>query len=319
MKIFINVAAYQEPNLKLTLNSLYTQAKYPENLVFSVVDQSQDKFKLDLNDFDFKDQIRYIHLDPLYARGPCFARSLGQTQYNNEDYYFQTDAHCVFDSDWDITYIRQYEDAKRFVDKPVLTQYPFGFEFEDAERTQIKKFHPKLTPVISLHSTERTFETNHYVNPLAKERKGKLIPGFLLSAGQVFTAGRAVYDVPYDPFLFFGGEEQTLALRYWTNGYDIVHFENSPMYHLYYQGPEDRTLIWNDQQHEERRQVAWTKRDALAVDRMKQVCIGEDLGVYGIGKERTLEEYKEFSGIDYINKTWEEKSVTGDSIWNPFY
>ena len=54
-----------------------------------------------------------------------------------------------------------------------------------------------------------------------------------ISAHYLFTYNQWVKDVPYDPELYFDGEEDTLALRSYTNGYDIYYPHDKISYHFY--------------------------------------------------------------------------------------
>ena len=61
----------------------------------------------------------------------------------------------------------------------------------------------------------------------------KPIYGLHVAAGCLFAPGTVVNALPYDPFLYFHGEEQSLALRAWTRGWDIFHVPAVPLYHHY--------------------------------------------------------------------------------------
>ena len=67
-----------------------------------------------------------------------------------------------------------------------------------------------------------------------------------MSGGFIFTESEWVNDVPYDPDIFFLGEEPTLSLRSYTKGYDIVHVPDTPLYHWY-----------NDEKQEVKRELYW--------------------------------------------------------------
>ena len=88
MKIFISIASYQDPLLEATLRSAYDKSDMPKNLVFGVCDQSSKS--LNLESIEFRSQIKYEHINPLYSKGPCWARSRIQDNFNEEDYYLQT-------------------------------------------------------------------------------------------------------------------------------------------------------------------------------------------------------------------------------------
>jgi hypothetical protein len=74
MSIFISIAAYCDPVLGFTLSRARATARWPELLHFGVVDQSPATAALvaDLA----PSRLTYLRIDPVYARGPCWARAL---------------------------------------------------------------------------------------------------------------------------------------------------------------------------------------------------------------------------------------------------
>ncbi len=54
-----------------------------------------------------------------------------------------------------------------------------------------------------------------------------------VSAHFLFTLGAFVNDVPYDPELYFHGEEIMLAIRAFTHGYDLFHPPEHILWHEY--------------------------------------------------------------------------------------
>jgi hypothetical protein len=147
----------------------------------------------------------------------------------------------------------------------------------------------------------------------------KFAHGYLISGGNIFTSGKIINEVPYDPFLYFCGEENSLALRLWTNGYNIFHTNSIPIYHRYNTETDSRLTVWGDEKLETMRLIKWWEYDAESIKRLTSIVTGEDLGVYGIGKTRTLEQYIKFSGIDYITKTIKERAKTGEGIFELDY
>ena len=43
---------------------------------------------------------------------------------------------------------------------------------------------------------------------------------------------------------------------------------------------------------------------------------GQDVGVYGVGKQRTLEQYIRWTGIDYHNRVLHDKAKWGIGIFD---
>ena len=112
--IFISIAAYKDKLLPITINEAYSKAKYKDNLVFGIFEQNTDVDSINLNNFEFKDQIRYKRVDPETTKGVCWARKNVQDMYQNETYYFQIDAHTLFDQDWDEYIIDHLKESKKF-------------------------------------------------------------------------------------------------------------------------------------------------------------------------------------------------------------
>jgi hypothetical protein len=138
MSIFISIASYQDPLLVSTIFSAYKSAQNKDQLIFSVCDQSDSGIKVE--EIEFRSQIHYEHVDPLFSKGPCWARHRAQSFFNNEDYFLQIDSHTQFAPNWDRTFIDQLskisslksDDA--YFNKPVITSYPRGFEVIDFEK-----------------------------------------------------------------------------------------------------------------------------------------------------------------------------------------
>ena len=80
--------------------------------------------------------------------------------------------------------------------------------------------------------------------PVASERP---LPAFHVGAGCLFAPGRIAEHFPYDPWLYFHGEEQALALRLYTHGWDLFHMPGLPVRHLYNDaasGAPDGSALW---------------------------------------------------------------------------
>src|SRR5205085_2584606 len=57
------------------------------------------------------------------------------------------------------------------------------------------------------------------------------LPGAFVSACMLFGPASLIADVPYDPHLYFFGEEITLAARLFTHGYDLYHPNQVVIFH----------------------------------------------------------------------------------------
>ena len=99
----------------------------------------------------------------------------------------------------------------------------------------------------------------------------------------------------YDPKLYFHGEETSLGVRAFTHGYDIYHLDRPIMWHFYERSGNirhwDDDKNWGDLNSESFRRF----KALLGVDGTPPM----DFGQYGLGSERTLQEFEHFAGINF--------------------
>ena len=303
MKIFISIASYQDLLLPITINSAYTNAKFKENLRFGIVDQCN--VRLDFSKAKIKDQITYLHIEPKNARGPCWARSLAQTLMNDEEYFLQVDSHTTFEKDWDEYLIKYIKTIKKDHKKPVISAYPRGFEIVDFNKKIFRKLpEDDLSTHVMILDKEKSFKDGYFSMQKGLPSSSKSIyKGFLLSAGFLFAESEMVEQVPYDPNLYFEGEETTMALRLFTNGFDIFHIPRIPLFHCYvdYSNEAKRPMHWNEEENKDRT-VKWQELQSRSKERISKIITGDMKGSFGLGLDRSLDDYKELSGIDIKNR-----------------
>jgi len=76
MSIFVSVASFCDLLLKATLQEAVAKAQQPESLHFAVVDQSPTGV-VEITEADvFPASLSLVKIDPMHARGPCWARAL---------------------------------------------------------------------------------------------------------------------------------------------------------------------------------------------------------------------------------------------------
>jgi hypothetical protein len=311
MKIFISIASYRDPLLANTVKDAYDNAHNKDSLVFGIVDQSYGMETFDPNYFEFKKQIRYVRIEPHLARGACWARHLVQTLYNEEEYYFQIDSHTIFDKDWDLYFINQYRHLEQYHANPIITSYPYPFDIVDGDLTNLKKGQTTTDCMMLAVNEEHTFKNKQEQHASIRGtfvKKKEPSHGFLVAGGCLFGPGHLVERVPYDPHIYFSGEECSYALRLWTHGYNIFHPCNMPVYHQYV--GKYRNKAWADKMIEPHAQTKWHEYSNAGKSRSWRVTTGKELGIYGLGTKRTLKQYIDFCGLDYINQKYTDKKVS---------
>jgi [Skp1-protein]-hydroxyproline N-acetylglucosaminyltransferase len=92
----------------------------------------------------FHTNIRVLHLDAAESRGPCLARSLAQTLWKDEKFYFQIDSHMRLRPCYDSYLLQTYSQCEEILSAqvknlpgdthlfPVLSTYPPGYQLNDA-------------------------------------------------------------------------------------------------------------------------------------------------------------------------------------------
>jgi hypothetical protein len=302
MTLFVSIAAYCDPVLGFTLARARAAASRPQDLHFGVVDQSPEPPAPSSLALHAPARLTYQRIDPVFARGPCWARALAMALYDGEDWFLQLDSHMDFEPGWDerlVAQARALLPGRRGV---VISAYPNAFAFEQGRPVPRPAGGPVLAHVVK-RGTGFDLEAGHHAlsfeaHPVASERP---VPGFHLGAGCLFAPGRFALEFPYDPALYFHGEEQALALRLFTHGWDIFHMPHLPIYHLYNDGNSGvppRPLHW-DPAHEAARRQSWWELEQRSRARLAALVAGEPLGVYGLGSARSVREFADWSGIDY--------------------
>jgi hypothetical protein len=298
MRIFLSIASYCDPVLPFTLARAVATASAPQRLHFAVVDQSPAGSERLAAPGPAR--LTQVQIDLRDARGPCWARALAMTLHDGEEWFLQLDSHMDFDPGWDELLIAQATALGAPQRRLVLTSYPNAFVFEQGRVVRRPTTGGVLAQVLRPGAQ---FDPAHPVLPFEAHpvETAQPIPAFHCGAGCLFAPGAIVQALPYDPWLYFHGEEQALTLRLYTHGWDLFHVPGLPIHHLYNDpdaGAPPRPLHW-EPSHEAQRQVSWWTHEQRARARLASLVAGEDLGVYGLGTQRTLADFAAFSGIDY--------------------
>ena len=307
MSIFISIASYQDPLLVSTIFGAYNNAKNKAELIFSICDQSDDPINID--DLDFADQVRYEHVNPVFSRGPCWARHRAQTFYQEEDYFLQIDSHTQFLPNWDELFkeaLLKIEAAgltDGYFAKPIITSYPRSFKVLDFERGLFElNTGDKHTQVIT-YMKDSLFSRGSFSRQIGIPTKHtEITHAYLMAAGCIFTRGKFVKDIPYDPNYYFYGEELSMALRAFTHGFSFFHIPDVPLFHLYTDVSNiPRKLHW-DPEDDANRAIKWHELEQKSLDRLDYLFAGKIEGSMGLGSQRSLKDYAVISGVDLKNK-----------------
>jgi Glycosyltransferase (GlcNAc) len=305
-RIFISIAAYRDPQLIPTVEDCIAKARYPDALRFGICWQHAPHEKLSLNRQD--ERFRVLDVDFRESKGACWARTEVMKLWRGEEWFLQVDSHCRFARDWDeklLQFAKQTESPK-----PILTTYASPFTPGENEILQGSP--------LQMGFQGFTAEGIPYMKPLAipqwQSRKTPMRARFL-SAGFLFTRGKFVEEVGYDPELYFLGEEAALTLRAFTNGYDLFHPCETIVSHDYVRA--DATKHWDDHTYPNQPSRDWGELDLHSKDKVRRLLAGEPVDTCGLGSTRTLEEYERYAGISFRLRKVQDYTLRAEEPPNP--
>jgi hypothetical protein len=311
-KIFISIASYRDPELIPTIEDCIKNAKLPHNLVFGICRQYHPDDKFD-NLKKYKKDKRFKIVDVPHDKAPgvCWARNKIQELYDDEEFHLQLDSHHRFAEHWDHTCKNMIRLLKKDGHKkPLLTGYipSYNPENDPGERIHVpwKMAFDRFIPEGAVF----------FIPTSIDEWQGldRPVPARFFSAHFVFTNGKWIKEVPYDPNYYFHGEEINLAARSFTHGYDLFHTHRVVCWHEYTR--KGRTKQWDDAgdwvQVNEKSHLR--NRKLFGMDGEKQDV---DFKQYGFGKKRTLEDYERYAGIHFKKRAIQQYTIDEKYPPNP--
>jgi SAM-dependent methyltransferase len=294
--IFVAIASYRDPDLSNTLTDLFAKADAPDALTVGICLQSVPDEDADCRAVSPRpEQMRVIEFHAKDSQGACWARAQTLTLLGDEEGFFQIDSHMRFAQGWDRRLWEMLDTAPS--PKPLLSTYPLSFEPPDT-----------FSPDRYITIYPKGFDNDGVLLQRSTGTSPEDAPKDLaatahIGAGLLFGPAQMMREVPYDPYLYFQGEEITLAARFWTHGWDIFTPNQVVAYHDYTKRPA-RPRHWEDQEN-------WASLRQRAAKRLKtmlgmeaQAPASDDPALiefdrYGLGSTRSLEAYEAFSGLDF--------------------
>jgi len=299
--IFCSVASFRDKICNDTLKSIYENARYPKNVYVGICQQNKEEDNDCKINFEDNPNVRIIRIPHYEARGPVLARYLCASLWDGEEYFLQIDSHMKFVKDWDIICIDAIKELKKIgVKKPVISYYPR--EYTDIENMTEKDKH--MVPRIC-KSFFNSRDMISYLGPEILDTKDQFYQVPFVTGGFFFCESKFLQEVPYDPNLpyLFVGEEILHSIRFYTNGWDIYSPKENIVFHYYTR--KDEPKVWTDNKD---------YKDSDALEKVKYYIkfVNDDsklspsmkinLDKYGLGQERSLDDFYNFAGIDVENK-----------------
>lgn len=310
--IFVNIAAYRDPELIPTIKNLLGNACCPENLTIGICRQYHPDDGFDNLD-EYRNDKRFKIIDIPYneSKGVCYVRNLLQKLYTDETYSLQLDSHHRFSKNFDQTLIEMIKQLQEMgIEKPLLTAYlpSYNPQTDPEGRTQVPwrmvwdRFIPE-SPIFQLPETIPDWQ--NIDTP---------IPSRFFSGHFCFSLGKFCKEVPYNPNYYFHGEEINMAVRAYTHGYELFTPHRIVAFHEYTR--QNRRKVWDDDNtwSNKNNESHLINRALFAMDGVPQS--GHD-GEYGFGKVRTMNEYERYAGIHFASRSVQQYTLDKHYPPNP--
>lgn len=306
-RIFVSIANYRDSETPHTLRDLFAKASRPERIFAGVLSQvvpGEDDDCLPPPDVP-TGQVRELRCHPADSMGACWARSRILSELlGDEEYVLQIDSHSRFQPGWDDRLLVMMQACP--TPRAVLSSYPNAY-----------------APPDTLYETSITTIAAEKINEVgvlglrSRSLHPEAIPSFpqpgaYISAGCLFAPSAAFREVPYDPYLYFNGEEFSMAVRLWTHGWDIYGLNLPVMYHDY-ENKRGRHRHWDDHQHwpELDRRCYARLRHLFGIEHCDDPVALREIDRYGLGTQRTLAEYEEYVDVRFATRQIGPRSTLG--------
>lgn len=288
--IFVHIAAYRDPELVPTILDCIANARNPDRLRFGVVWQHAPEERIGA--IAHLKNLRLIDVPHTESRGACWARALGQTLYNGEEFYLQLDSHHRFAKGWDESLKNMLADLEKDgIKKPVITGYTPHYDPANDPGGRADKI---LTIGFGAFVPDSVLSTASH-EAKDQETASRPFRARFLAAGLIFARGSFVSEVPYDGNLYFQGEELNLGIRAFTHGWELFHPHRIVLWHYYTR--EGKPRHWTDHAHAALNDESLRRlKCLLSVDGHSRGDVA--WGKTGLGQARTLRQWEHYTGID---------------------
>jgi len=256
--VYVQIPAYRDAELAPTLRSLFAKAAHPDRLRVRVLWQHGPHETLPPDVLALPEL--EIQAVPAAASEGCnWARRLLQAEWRDEPYTLLLDSHHRFVRGWDDLSIGMLEQLRdQGAARPLLTAYlPNYYPGRDPHGRKQRPF--KIYP----YEREEGVLTRLTSLPIrgwtALDRP---VPADFLSLHFVLADGRFNRDVPFDPEIYFFGDEVMTSLRAFAAGYRLFHPHRVVGWHAY--DRSSRVPHWADH-------ADWDERNRRSLARMGRI------------------------------------------------
>lgn len=347
-KILVTIPSFRDGHhCGATLLELFEKAENPDDIVVSLIEQQREEesYCLEvycktaanvdiLNRFEYRkdhlaivsndlakercpriNQIRVVRVHDSTAKGPPWARAMGRRSLGNEEFCLQASTHSSFVPQWDTKVRAEWLLAKN--EYAILSNPPKAI---GVQGTAV----PRLCGVEFLEQEKLP----HYKFPEGKvDSLEKPLLAHTWSPGFSFGKCHMEEAAPADGFLPYLSSDIEAFARYarmWTRGYDVYTPTQNIVFHKVFGNPAK--LEWINNWYGEK--FLFLQNSLKRIRSYLEIPLAEDetstekldnLGIYGIGKRRSLKELNDFVGIDLETLTSRSPDAPcGNFKWVPY-
>ena len=302
--IFVQIASYRDPECQHTVHDLFDKAAKPGRIKVGICwqfDPLEDKdcFRVKTRE----NQVVTASYHWREGQGVCWARHQVQKLWQGEPYTLMIDSHMRFTHGWDEALLVELERCP--ADNPLLTGSPASYKPPN-------QLSSNLLPTVRRAQLFNAAGEIRFRGSLLQSKADHPLNGAFIAAGFIFASSRIITEVPYDPYLYFNHEEISLALRFFTHGWDVFHPTRQFLYHYYRDPniPSDRPLHNTDlniRAINKRSLTRYRHLTGQTVTQDSEVLL--ELERYDLGRTRTQEDFEDYSGLNFKTRTASEKAL----------
>lgn len=298
-KIFVNICSYRDKLLAPTVESLLETESGRNHITYGVFEQTrlEDSLVTKFPHLVNNPKIRYKRIDPEYSDGVVWARAINAMQIYDEEFQYQIDSHMLFDKNWDHQLILDYQQACKLEghDRVLLSAGTKNFDLDGDRITK-----HILNDDISVNLGYFQFNKNMrlYAHGPWIPSPEVIQPSRHICAGNFFAPAKWIKEVGYNTNIFFEGEEQMLVISSFIKGYRIYTQRRIRCYHYL------RSSNWESKQNIN--PVVDPRRIRMNQERSEKELSDY---IYSLDEE-DLKKFKEYTGVDYINRKLEERAIS---------
>jgi len=225
-RILISVVNYCDPEFYSTIESVWKNAKYKENLYFSLVSEDTVRYSFD---FIPEDQLLYRHFDiSEYRGGLGWARNLALKTNFDYDFLMQFDSHTYTNNDWDEEALSIYNlVGSKYKEKFLIAHAPANYEYlKDGQIDFV------VYPEWSMKATKYDHLIPGFNFPeYSVMRPGDIFKTHWATCCYLFAPKKWVEEVGISKECSFNTEEISLSIRTFAKEWSIYSVGTRNVFH----------------------------------------------------------------------------------------